>query len=223
MALKKVLKSLIFFQFVQFSYQVPAVSSKIKTVVVTVLENRSFDSVAGFFDYDEKIDGILKITPCYNAVANNTNSQKFCVAKGLKNYVPFGPNHSVQGADHQIFGSNIRQDIPASELPSSPPMNGFLENNLNNFDVKDAQSYVSSFDPKTIPVITTLAKEFALFNRWFSSIPGPTQPNRAFVHSNTAAGMSDNDEKKMIAGYDQRNLYDILMENGYTVGNYWGE
>jgi phospholipase C len=37
-------------------------------------------------------------------------------------------------------------------------------------------------------VLTTLAKEFAVFNRWFSSIPGPTICNRAFAHYGTSFG-----------------------------------
>jgi phospholipase C len=39
-----------------------------------------------------------------------------------------------------------------------------------------------------LPVLTTLATEFAVFNRWFSSIPGPTLCNRAFAHYGTSFG-----------------------------------
>jgi phospholipase C len=37
--------------------------------------------------------------------------------------------------------------------------------------------------------MTTLAKEFAVCDRWFSSMPGPTWPNRFFVHAATAGGL----------------------------------
>jgi phospholipase C len=44
------------------------------------------------------------------------------------------------------------------------------------------------YDPAKLPVLTTLALEFALFNGWFSSIPGPTLCNRAFAHYGTSFG-----------------------------------
>lgn len=42
---------------------------------------------------------------------------------------------------------------------------------------------MAAFRPSAIPVTAALATQFAVFDRWFSSIPGPTQPNRFFLHS----------------------------------------
>ena len=36
------------------------------------------------------------------------------------------------------------------------------------------------------PSLTALAREFVVCDRWFSSMPGPTEPNRWFVHAGTA-------------------------------------
>jgi phospholipase C len=47
---------------------------------------------------------------------------------------------------------------------------------------------MSYFAPDQLPVLTTLATEFAVFNGWFSSIPGPTICNRAFAHYGTSFG-----------------------------------
>ena len=44
------------------------------------------------------------------------------------------------------------------------------------------------FTPDKLPVLTTLARSFAVFNGWFSSIPGPTICNRAFAHYGTSFG-----------------------------------
>jgi phospholipase C len=44
---------------------------------------------------------------------------------------------------------------------------------------------------KQLPVLTTLALEFAVFNRWFASIPGPTVCNRSFAHFGTSFGRVD--------------------------------
>jgi phospholipase C len=37
---------------------------------------------------------------------------------------------------------------------------------------------VSMFDSTTAPIINLLAKEFAVFDSWFSSVPSATDPNR---------------------------------------------
>jgi phospholipase C len=47
------------------------------------------------------------------------------------------------------------------------------------------------FPKESLPVLTTLALEFAVFNRWFASIPGPTICNRAFAHYGTSFGRVD--------------------------------
>ncbi len=47
-----------------------------------------------------------------------------------------------------------------------------------------------AFEPAQIPVITQLAQEFVLFDNWFSSVPGPTWPNRFFVHAASSGGLA---------------------------------
>jgi phospholipase C len=37
--------------------------------------------------------------------------------------------------------------------------------------------------PDQVPVLSTLAKQFALCDRWFASAPCQTWPNRWFVHA----------------------------------------
>jgi phospholipase C len=45
-----------------------------------------------------------------------------------------------------------------------------------------------------LPVINALAREFAICDFWFSSLPGPTWPNRFFVHGASSAGMDRSPE-----------------------------
>lgn len=47
------------------------------------------------------------------------------------------------------------------------------------------------FKQSDLPVLTTLALEFAVCDRWFSSLPGPSIPNRAFAHFGTSFGRVD--------------------------------
>lgn len=47
------------------------------------------------------------------------------------------------------------------------------------------------FAPTQIPVVTQLASQFLLFDNWYSSVPGPTWPNRFFVHAASSGGLAD--------------------------------
>src|SRR5258708_24389618 len=66
------------------------------------------------------------------------------------------------------------------------------------------------FSPQTLPVLTRLAQQFCVCARWFSSVTGPTFPNRALMHAATSIGRVD-------MGIDWRNLsttiYERLAEN----------
>ncbi|MEX8493461.1 alkaline phosphatase family protein [Sphaerotilus sp.] len=53
-----------------------------------------------------------------------------------------------------------------------------------------SQTAKQAFSPHDIPVITQLAQEFLLFDNWYSSLPGPTWPNRFFVHAASSGGLA---------------------------------
>jgi phospholipase C len=64
-------------------------------------------------------------------------------------------------------------------------------------------------------ILHTLAANFAICDHWYSSLPGPTWPNRFFVHSGTANGhvkMPNGVFDKNWHCYDQTTLYDRLSE-----------
>jgi phospholipase C len=68
-------------------------------------------------------------------------------------------------------------------------MQGFVKDYFTQTnDVNRSQNIVYYFTPDKLPVLTTLATESAVFNGWFSSIPGPTICNRAFAHYGTSFG-----------------------------------
>lgn len=54
------------------------------------------------------------------------------------------------------------------------------------------------FMPDQIPVLTTLAREFAVFDHWHCSVPSQTWCNRAFWHAGTSGGkvINPTDEAK---------------------------
>jgi phospholipase C len=74
------------------------------------------------------------------------------------------------------------------------------------------------FSPEQVPVITTLARSFAVCDHWFSSMPGPTWPNRFFIHAASSGGLDDSPSSLQRAtsalfnGYRFENgtIYDLL-------------
>jgi len=58
---------------------------------------------------------------------------------------------------------------------------------MTGFDPEAAKGFL----PSQLPVITQLAGEHVLFDNWFSSMPGPTWPNRFFVHAASSGGLAD--------------------------------
>jgi phospholipase C len=75
------------------------------------------------------------------------------------------------------------------------------------------------FAPEKLPVLSTLAQEFALFNRWFSSIPGPTICNRAFSHYGTSFGEVGMDV--FYIGKDIQSIYERMIGAGKTAKIYY--
>lgn len=72
-----------------------------------------------------------------------------------------------------------------------------------------------------VTVYKTLVSEFAVFDRWFASVPASTQPNRLYVHSGTSHGATSNDAAKLALGYPQRTIFEDLDAAGLSFGIYF--
>ena len=77
-----------------------------------------------------------------------------------------------------------------------------------------------------LPALHFLAYNFVVCDHWFSSVPGPTWPNRFFAHSGTSLGHVDMPEGVFNPGvhlYDQRTLYDELADAHVDWRIYYGD
>jgi phospholipase C len=79
----------------------------------------------------------------------------------------------------------------AAASGQTPIMNGFVKNyleqkQLNPQEYYDPKSVMHYFTPDQAPVLSQLAKRFAVCDHWFASAPCQTWPNRWFVHAATA-------------------------------------
>lgn len=191
-----------------------AKDAKIDTVVVLMLENRAFDHMCGFLKrINPDINGLNGNE--INRVNSSDPNSKACQANDRADYKTYpDPNHSVPAVTTQIFGYGPQTADPA-------PMSGFVEAYAQNCDI------MNSFNATRVPTISQLAQNFALFDAWYSSVPGPTFPNRLYWHSATSYGTSKNDGPKeigiLVEGYPQKTVYQAMNESGYSWKGYFDE
>jgi phospholipase C len=79
---------------------------------------------------------------------------------------------------------------------------------------------MNCFEPVQLPVLSTLAQNFVLCDHWFADVPGPTMPNRAFVHAATSQGYTWNANWK--PKFTCKTIYDrIAAKPGCTWRSYY--
>ena len=74
------------------------------------------------------------------------------------------------------------------------------------------------FSPDKIPALSGLAWQYAICDRWFSSVPGPTLPNRSFIHSATSIGRVD---MSPIWLGEAETIYERLAKSGVSAKIYY--
>ncbi|MBA0589168.1 hypothetical protein Gorai_017931, partial [Gossypium raimondii] len=173
------------------------------------MENRSFDHMLGWMKQhvNPSINGVTG-DECNPVSTKNPNLESICFTDDAE-FVDPDPGHSFEAVEQQVFGS--------STIPS---MSGFVEQALS-MSKNLSETVMKGFRPESVPVYAALVKEFAVFDRWFSSIPGPTQPNRLFVYSATSHGSTSHVKKQLAHGYPQKTIFDSLHENGKDFGVYF--
>ncbi|KAJ3345634.1 hypothetical protein HDU83_003881 [Entophlyctis luteolus] len=212
--------------------------------VVVCMENRSFDSLLGWWaKHRPGVDGIPD-------GAHNIHSKtgKVYSVKPNATYIQqFDPEHELDATTCQIYG----MDLPTAmgEVSSIAPysdrdryekaaakMNGFVDHavwcNENNRNANDntvtndlcaAETAVATFDPKDIPITIALAEEFGIFDNWHAGIPGPTFPNRVFLASATSNGMHVNNNEEFAKGLPQTSIFKMFHDKGLNFKNYYGQ
>ncbi|CAD5164299.1 unnamed protein product [Musa acuminata subsp. malaccensis] len=196
---------------------------RIKTVVVLVQENRSFDHILGWMkSINPDIDGVSNDRELSNPLSASDPNSSLVYFGNQSVYVDPDPGHSIQAIYEQIYGVPFTAGVTPITPPGidSPPMNGFVQQAEKE---KPGMSSIvmNGFKPEAVPVYESLVREFAVCDRWFASMPASTQPNRLFVHSATSHGFTSNDTKKLVAGLPQKTIFDSLHEAGLSFGIYY--
>jgi phospholipase C len=203
--------------------------SRIKHFVVLMLENRSFDHLFGFSvaAAGQSIENLLgSHGPFSNRLdpskpASPTNPEFIASSPA-----PFavhdkdGPSHSFNSVCVQLCNNK------AGPSASSPVKNnGFVRSYRDalltashNPSVDQIAEVMRSFAPDQLPAINQLAAEFCLCDHWFCEVPGPTMPNRMYIHAATSEGYVHNAFKR---DFTSKTVYELVAEKGLTWCTYF--
>ena len=89
------------------------------------------------------------------------------------------PVPAMNGFVSDYIQNYFHTEFPKTPTPPPPPLDEFY----NNY-----KGIMESYDPTDIPILSGLAREFAVFDHWFCSVPSETICNRNFWHAGTSWG-----------------------------------
>ncbi|MFM9437384.1 phospholipase C, partial [Janthinobacterium sp. CG_23.3] len=149
---------------------------KIKHIVVLMMENRSFDHMLGYLSLEggrADIDGLQ---------ASFFNSHQ-------------GRNYPVHHLERTALG---REQVPAHDGAAVARQlaggnGGFVDDYaLTHPGDPEFALVMGYYNGKQLPAYDFLARQFCVCDKWFSSVPGATWPNRLYAMSGRASGSKDN-------------------------------
>jgi phospholipase C len=180
-------------------------------LVVLMGENRSFDNLLGYL-YDssnlpegERFDGLAfgdhaNIAPDGTRVAAHPYTGT--TDEIMRSPEP-DPGEPYPHVNTQLFGVvKAPHNVPDDDR--HPTMEGFITDYAINWtEVKgaahppttdDLAKIMGAFTPEMLPVLSTLARNFAIYDHWFAAVPSQTFCNRSFFHASTSHGFVTNKE-----------------------------
>jgi phospholipase C len=170
---------------------------EIRHVVVLMLENRSFDCMLGRlypkspgFDGLEGVESNIWHKPGGDQAQILVWNDPAANATALTIPDP-DPGELFTDIHMQIYG------LTETGAPNAgpPDMGGFVDNYMRQpktSPAPDPYSVMHYFVPEQVPMISELARAFAVSDRWYASAPCQTWPNRFFAHTGTAGGYINN-------------------------------
>jgi phospholipase C len=172
--------------------------STIDTVVVLLMENRSFDHLLGSLRTDQAYAQKDVIEGLRGTETNPSPTGEPVQVWKMANFTPEDPPHDWDPVHAQWNqGAN----------------DGFVKAHAGA-----SESEVMGFhDRSQIPFYYWLADNFTVCDHWFCSVLGPTWPNRYYMHATSSNGKKDN-----TPGNEPPNtIWDRLKARGQNFKNYF--
>jgi phospholipase C len=174
---------------------------RIEHIVQLMLENRSFDQMLGFLypgrnsPRGDPFDGLNGTESNPDQTGAAVPVYQIQVSDPHPYLMPGAdPGEGFLNTNYQLFTT----DDPADG--AAPNNQGFVRNFQAAIATDLAKHYKDSlpgtlprhimgmYTPELLPIMSGLAKGYAVCDRWFSSVPTMTLPNRAFAGAGTSQG-----------------------------------
>jgi phospholipase C len=148
----------------------------VDTVVVVMLENRSFDHALGFLSHEQydgrsDIDGLHRHSDTFDWDNPDAAGQLYAPTATPDSYLPRDLPHSR---------SQIAQELDGGA------MDGFIRTYFADQSSDRSPIPMRFCRPEDVPITAALARSFTVCDRWFASLPTDTQPNRLMAVSGQA-------------------------------------
>ena len=205
----------------------------VNNVVMLMLENRSFDHMLGFL-YSGQGNVSPTGQPFDGLTGTESNPDSTGTAVTVSRIEPATPNaYFMPGADpgegymatnDQLFGT----ESPPTSSSQVPGMQGFVtdfaytlgwESRDKGYSIETgttADSIMGCFTPEALPVLSALARGYAVCDQWFASVPTETLPNRAFACSATSQGHMDDKTRT----FTSPSIFGLLGQHNVSWGIY---
>jgi phospholipase C len=188
-------------------------------VVVVMFENRSFDNMLGWlYTAEEKtkaeFDGLAQGS--YSNPGPDGVEIPAFVYEGatdtIMQHPQPDPGEHFSHVNTQLFNvldppsngdivqNGLRSPFNRPPAGTKPTNNGFVTDFIVNFKLtkgreptpEEYRVIMGGFSPKMLPVLSTLAREFAVYDAWHAGVPSQTFCNRLFFHASTSHGYVTN-------------------------------
>ena len=192
----------------------------IQHFVVLMMENRSFDHI---FGYHPGVNGLKgnESNLLHPTRPESDTNPAFVVSNAAPYAVAIGngPGHSIEQTNLQLFNTKT----PAQG--QKPTNSGFVTAYSDEMVVDkvmhptnaELSVVMESFVDSRLPSLSALADNFCLCDNWYSEVPGPTQPNRLYLHAATSAGYAHNVWSQQ---FDLVTIYEQVENAGKTWSTY---
>jgi phospholipase C len=192
--------------------ELAAKESPIDTVVVVMMENRSFDHYLGWLADDERYIERGRSAHGEKFRVNGNVRQTFTAPDGTEiETTPWleqsGESSPYQGCFHTDPGHGWNQGRVQRDA-------GFVAEGSGNDNY--ALGY---YEADALPFMSRLARDFTVFDRWHASVLGPTYPNRAYLNA-AQSEYQNNTIPTATGGYQTQTIWDRLGAAGVPAFAY---
>jgi phospholipase C len=129
--------------------------------------------------------------------------------------------------EHNRFKIGEAVTAPWNAPPdgATPTMDGFVTDYISTFtgEVGRQPTYqeyaqiMTGYTPEQVPVLSGIAREFGVFDHWFSEVPSQTFMNRSFWTAATSSGIAVNSPvSKWRQQNDGETIFERLEQHGRT-------